>query len=150
MEKLKRKYFFLTLFSVSVISIYMIFLQDTLEQTDGYDYILTPEMDEVNKQTILDLSEKLNLNLNEPINEEVSKEHSKLTGILSAVSDKKTPSREELALFYENNKHRYEGDIIFDFLYLIFPSNSSKTDSYVQAERQLRIINSEEEFCAHH
>ena len=84
----------------------MIFLQDTLEQTDGYDYILTPEMDEVNKQTILDLSEKLNLNLNELINEEVSKEHSKLTGILSAVSDKKTPSREELALFYENNKHR--------------------------------------------
>ena len=98
MEKLKRKYFFLTLFSVSVISIYMIFLQDTLEQTDGYDYILTPEMDEVNKQTILDLSEKLNLNLNEPINEEVSEEYSKLTGILSAVSDKKTPSREELAL----------------------------------------------------
>ena len=57
MEKLKRKYFFLTLFSVSVISIYMIFLQDTLEQTDGYDYILTPEMADVNMQTILDLSE---------------------------------------------------------------------------------------------
>ena len=150
MEKLKRKYFFLTLFSVSVISIYMIFLQDTLEQTDGYDYILTPEMDEVNKQTILDLSEKLNLNLNEPINEEVSKEHSKLTGILSAVSDKKTPSREELALFYENNKHRYEGDIIFDFLYLIFPSNSSKTDSYLQAEQKLKLINSEEEISPQH
>ena len=64
MEKLKRKYFFLTLFSVSVISIYMIFLQDTLEQIDGYDYTLTPEMDAVNKQTILDLSKKLNLNLN--------------------------------------------------------------------------------------
>ena len=106
MEKLKRKYFFLTLFSVSVISISFIFLQDTREQADEYDYKLTPKMDEVNKQTILDLSEKLNLNLNEPINEEVSEEHSKLTGILSAVSNNKTPSRKELALFYQNNKHK--------------------------------------------
>ena len=107
-------------------------------------------MDEVNKQTILDLSETLHLNLNEPINEEILEEHSKLTGILSAVSNKKTPSRKELALFYQNNSHKYEGDIIFEFLYLIFPSNSSKTNAYLQAEQKLKVINSEEEISPQH
>ena len=150
MEKFKGQYFLPILFLVSVISISLIFLKDTQEKANEFDYKFTPQMDEVNQQTILNLSQKLNLNLNEPINENFSEEQSKLTGILSAVSDKKSPSREELVLFYENNKHRYEGDIIFEFLYLVFPSNSSRTDSFSQAEQKLKIINSEEEISPWH